>query len=251
MAQTDSSGLHTNQSWADSLYTNLQISGFYPGAALTTAETATDTAVLNAYATQRQTAAKSLLTSTAYRTIVIDNLYKTYTGQLPTTQQLNAWLTNFAAGQTQENLIAALLQTDAFRLYAPTILGVSQIPTPTTTVEAAFTLLFPGFVYTTNTSSSQFDITHWTPLVSSTTGDITATLAKDLLALSIYYGNSTTQPTYSGLIVRLFKQYTGVAAAASDISTWTTNFKNGKHDEDLIAYLLATTTYFNKTHTFP
>src|SRR5205085_5895331 len=46
MLQTDGNGLHTNQSWANSLFSNLQITGFYTPSALDTAESAIDTQVL-------------------------------------------------------------------------------------------------------------------------------------------------------------------------------------------------------------
>jgi hypothetical protein len=256
MLQTDNHGLHTNQSWANSLYTNLQITGFYTSPALATAEAATAAQVLNetqvlagkTYSGQRKAAAKSLLIGTAYRTQVITNAFLTYTGQPPTSQQLTTWLANFAAGQTQENLFQSLMNTSAFYIFAPHILGVSQVPTPTTFVEAAFTLLFPGFSYTTNNPANPQDISYWTAKMAG--GMTQGAVATGLLALPLYLSDPNT-----GLITRLFKQWIGRSATTTpktgEIDTWTKNLKAGQHDEDLIAFLLSTPDYFNKSHTFP
>jgi len=248
MRQTDGNGLHTNQSWANSLFSNLQITGFYTPSALDTAESAIDTQVLNAYKSQRQAAAKLLLTSTAYRTLVITNAYMTYTGQPPTASQLSTWLTNFSKGQTRENLFQSLLSSQAFYQYAPQILGVAQIPTPTTFVEAAFTLLFPGFNYTNTDPSNPNDISYWTTRMQN--GMTQSKVASGLLALPLYLSDPTT-----GLITRLFQQYIGRPATTTpnggEIATWKNKLTHGSHDEDLIAFLLATADYFNQTHTFP
>src|SRR5205085_480629 len=152
--------------------------------------------------------AKLLLTSTAYRTLVITNAYMTYTGQPPTASQLSTWLTNFSKGQTRENLFQSLLSSQAFYQYAPQILGVAQIPTPTTFVEAAFTLLFPGFNYTNTDPTNPNDISYWTTRMQN--GMTQSKVASGLLALPLYLSDPTT-----GLITRLFQQYIGRPATTT------------------------------------
>ena len=242
------SGLATNNSWLTSLYTSLRVP-FQAGG-----EAANLAYLDNAYAPARLTAIEGFLTSPEYRTDFIQSEYNALLGRAASANEVAFWLGDFKAGVTQEQLIASLISSPEFFTRAPIILN--QLSTPasnTTLVEAAYQVLFPGYTITAS------DLNTWVPRLNA--GSITSLQMATILDTSaLYYFGSPTNPPESpagspftnagvnGFINRQYLKFLGRNATQAEINTWMSVFTS---TPNLIASLLDSTEYLNKTHQFP
>jgi hypothetical protein len=236
--QTDSStGLHTNQSWVQSLFTSLQ---YTPG------PTAVSTWVNNllaAYQPQRQAVINAILTSTEYRTNLITAAYNTYLGRAPSAAELAAGLQQLAAGVTDEQFIAnVILGSKEYFNDAPSIIGVTGTSN-TTFVLALYKQILPWF-YPTLTASSPV-VVQWVTQLQQ------GLLTRAGLALLLLTGPRYRFDATNGLVNRMYVKYLGRSATAAEISAWTTAFAQGATDETLVLGLTLSAEYFLRSHTFP
>jgi hypothetical protein len=229
--QFDASGLHTNVAWVNSLYTSLQVP-FDPAGA-----SATVNRVLALYAGQRHAVANALLSSTEYRTTIVNQAYS-YLGRAPTPAELSSGLRQLAAGVTDEQLTAGVFGTLEYFNHAPSVLGLVT-PTLTTFVSAVFKQVLP---FATFTSA---DISFWVNQIQR--GLITRTgFALAILTGPTYRYNST-----NGLVNRLYLHYLGRNATSTEINNAFRSFSQGVTDEGLIASLLTSSEYFLRFHPYP
>jgi hypothetical protein len=236
--QTDSStGLHTDQSWVQSLYTSLQ---YAPGP---NSVSNWVNNLLRAYAPQRQAVINAILTSTEYRTNLITAAYSTYLGRTPTAAELAAGLRQLAAGVTDEQFTAnVILGSSEYFADAPSIIGVTGTSNATF-VLALYKQILP-WIYPTLTASSPV-VTQWVSKLQQ--GQITrAGVALALLTSNQYRFDAT-----NGLVNRMYVKYLGRSASAAEISAWGTAFAQGATDETLVLGLTLSPEYFLRSHTFP
>jgi hypothetical protein len=224
--QTDSTGLHTNQSWVDSLYASLRIP-------VNAAEaSSTLNRLVNDYAPERLTAVAPILVSNEYVTMATDRAFVTYLGMSPPPDKLAYWQQQFQGGMTQEDQTAVLMGSDEYLARTPIILGTAEQPSNDTFVRAAYRQLFPNY------TATQAEINSIVNAIGPG-GPTRQDVAKSLLTSDRYRFD-----VHDGLVTRHYIQYLGRPATFAEIAFWKSRFQGSFRDKDLIAALLDTSEYF-------
>jgi subtilisin-like proprotein convertase family protein len=233
----DANGLHTNQSWVDSLFTNLHRTN--------ATENATLVANLEAaYAPQRLAAAAAVTSSAEYRTNLVNQYYNSYLGRAPSVGEINFWLGQFAAGFTTEQFQARLLGTVDYLNNLTKTLG--HAPSTGEFVSAVYLALFPRYAV------SAGEINFWTGLLNG--GMISReNFALTLLTSSLYRtsNNNPTTPNPDNLITGYYNKFLGRNPSTGELAFWLGQMQAGMTDEQVIDIILSDPSYFMRTHPFP
>ncbi len=228
--QTDGQGLHTNQSWINSLFSSLRI----PADA--TAANAALNAILNGFRPQRLAEVNGILAGVEYRTRFTRDSYQTYLGRQPSQPEVDFWLGQFRAGLTQEGLIASLVGSSAYFDRSASIVGATGPSTTTTFIQAAYLQLF-------GVAATSSEVTYWIGRL--------ATISRQQLAAELLVTDRYRFDPVGGLVTRLYRQYLGRDANAAELAFWQTQYRNGLRTEGLVADLVSSNAYFVLGHTFP
>ena len=200
----DANYLHTNYTWLESLYVNLDVA---PNAAsLNAGELAQAAANLSAidlaYAPARLTAIQAFQGSAEYYVSLTVKAYSTFLNRAPSAAEITFWIGQFTAGETQEQQIASLLSSPEFYALAQ--------DTPKGFVDLAYKLLFPGYTATQNDENA------FVPGLNA--GTVSRLQVATILVNSFLYrfgsgpAANVSIPN-NGFIERAYQQYLGRAIA--------------------------------------
>ncbi len=240
----DANFLHTNATWLQSLYTNLN-------APVNALQLATNLGAINlAYGPARQAAIQAFQTSGEYYANVTIKAYNLYLGRAPAASEITTWINFFGAGGTQEQQIASLLSSQEFFTRAPTLLGQGATQSPKSFVDAVYLLLFPGY------QVQPGDENAFVPGLNS--GALTRLQVAQILVGSFQYrfgfgpGTGVTIPN-NGFVERAYQQYLGRAISPGELSFWQSVYANnpGYLTTTFLGVLFDSPEYLQKTHQFP
>ena len=158
----------------------------------------------------RATIANSIERSSEARTRTLDTWYQVYLGraQNPSAGEIQFWITSFANGATEEQVLSSLLASGEYYNRAPSVPGVTGgTPTDSTFVQALFLQLL-------NRKASTSDINFFVNLVSKVGRQ---SLAQMILTSAEYRGDQVTLYYGAALLGRT------VAPSQGEVNGWVTS----------------------------
>ena len=147
---------------------------------------------------------------------------------------------------TQEQLIATFLATPTYLSLSPTVIGaLGTKATNLTFVQAVYQDVF-GSTFTPPSST----INHWVmPSIRGAVLRYQFALAATAGVLNLFA--ITSDPAH-GVVNALYNHFLGRDATTAEMNNWQFHrFPAGAHDQDVIAFLIATQAYFYEPHIFP
>jgi FG-GAP-like repeat/Domain of unknown function (DUF4214) len=210
--------------------------------------------LFNAEAASRTQDARVLLGGQPYQTVFIQGVYSQFLNRAPTNAELNFQLDQLGHGQTQEQVIAAILGSpEYYTSEAPSPLGAGMPASNATLIRSMYKQLFPGYTV------SQGEVDFWVSRINNPSyagganpaGMSGEQIANILDTSSLYrFGATGVVPTTSvnGSVDRAYFQYLGRHANQPEINFWTAvyNANPNYRTEDLIAAILGSPEYFAK-----
>jgi hypothetical protein len=199
--------------------------------------------LLAAYGPQRAAAAQTFVTSAEYRKLIVTQDYKLYLKRSPNDFEIAYWQGQFQAGVTREQEIANLMGSSSFfNNVAPGVAGFAGPGTFTTFVQAAYKLLFPYYTVSTG------EVNLWVNQLQA------GTISTQGVALALDTSNRylfRIQDATDGLVNKLYNQFLVRNVTTGEDNFWAQMYAGGARDEDVITNLVASPSYFTRTHPFP